>query len=187
MTHRVSRNWLGDEMAAQLLAYAIAAQNRFKPTKVGFEGETEDPLEERARRSLMLRDLGPFAEPLRQRARRLQGELEKTFGMSHAPTAEIEMEVVAHGDGGFYHSHIDTFTAGEAAGGKNRRLTLVYYFHRQPRRFTGGHLRLFGLGASPPWPSIRHTTAFSPSRRFCRMRWRRFRVPAAHSPTAGLR
>jgi Rps23 Pro-64 3,4-dihydroxylase Tpa1-like proline 4-hydroxylase len=32
--------------------------------------------------------------------------------------------------------------------GGRRRLTMVYYFHRLTRRFTGGRLRLFDLGGN---------------------------------------
>ena len=146
MTHRISTAWLGREEAERLLGYAIEAQARFRPTKVLFAEEAEGRVEEKARRSLVLRDLGPFAALLHDKAQALQFDLETAFGMSHVPTTEVELEVVAHGDGGFYHPHIDTFAASGATNAGNRRLSLVYYFHRLPRRFTGGRLRLLGFG-----------------------------------------
>lgn len=154
MTHRIFTSWLGGELADQLLVYAIDAQGSFKPTKVRFSEGSENRVEERGRRSLFLRDLGPFAELLERKATGLQGELEKTFGMSHVPTTEIELEIVAHRDGDFYDSHIDTFAAPDAMTGANRRLSLVYYFHRLPRRFTGGSLRLLGLSDRMPTVTV---------------------------------
>lgn len=150
MPYRISTSWLGDEQADRLLAYVIEAQARFKPTTVLFDGESKGRVEESTRRSLVLTDLGPFTELLHDKVRALQGDLEKAFGMGHVPTTEIELEMVAHGDGGFYHPHIDTFTSSTATKGANRRLSLVYYFHRLPRRFTGGRLRLRGLGNAQP-------------------------------------
>ena len=77
-------------------------------------------------------------------------KLETAFGMSHRPAAEAEIELVAHGDGGFYRPHIDTFTGDGDSAGANRRLSLVYYFHRRPRAFSGGRLRLLALDGSQP-------------------------------------
>ena len=146
MPHRVSASWLGDEQADRLLAYVIEAQACFRPTKVLFANASEACIDESARRSLVMTDLGPYSELLRDKVQALQSDLEREFGMGHVPTREIEMEVVAHGDGGFYHLHIDTFAGTGAINGANRRLSLVYYFHRRPRLFSGGRLRLLGLG-----------------------------------------
>jgi Rps23 Pro-64 3,4-dihydroxylase Tpa1-like proline 4-hydroxylase len=66
--------------------------------------------------------------------------------LSHSPSGEAEIELLAHGDGSFYRPHIDTFTGDGASGGANRRLSLVYYVHRRPPAFSGGRLRLLGLG-----------------------------------------
>jgi Rps23 Pro-64 3,4-dihydroxylase Tpa1-like proline 4-hydroxylase len=55
-----------------------------------------------------------------------------------------EMELTAHNDGAFFGKHIDTFTG---AGGlpAQRMVTCVYYFFAQPKRFSGGALRLYPL------------------------------------------
>ena len=66
--------------------------------------------------------------------------------MPHEPANSTQMEIVAHGDGAFYRPHTDTYTGDEYTPGGRRRLTMVYYFHRQPRCFTGGRLRIFDLG-----------------------------------------
>lgn len=138
---RVS-GWLGEADARRLLDHILASERLFKPSQVaeGFDPGT--------RRSLVLRGLGPFDAMLADRARALQVELEAAFGMGHVAPADIEVEVVAHGDGGFYGPHIDTFTGDDHVHGDRRRLTLVYYVHRTPRRFTGGRLRLHDMAGS---------------------------------------
>ena len=53
--------------------------------------------------------------------------------------SRIEMDVTVYLGGEFYKKHRDD------SGGENRRrkLSYVYYFHRQPRPFTGGDLLLY--------------------------------------------
>lgn len=142
--HRILAGWLGEAGSARLLAYALAAEARFTPTRLAYEGTGR--LERATRQSSVLKDLGAFAQPLRRKAMALQSGFETDFEMAHAPPNSTQMEVVAHGDGAFYRPHTDTFTGDQYTPGGRRRLTMVYYFHREPRRFTGGRLRLFDLG-----------------------------------------
>lgn len=142
--HRILAGWLGEAGSARLLAYALTAEARFTPTRLVHEGTGR--LERATRQSSVLKDLGAFAQPLRRKAMALQSGFETDFEMAHAPPNSTQMEVVAHGDGAFYRPHTDTFTGDQYTPGGRRRLTMVYYFHREPRRFTGGRLRLFDLG-----------------------------------------
>jgi SM-20-related protein len=150
MPHRILASWLGRDQADQLLSYAVAEEARFVETKVLLENAIKSDVDRSLRRSRVLRDLGPFEQLLRAKAQGLQLMFETAFGMSHKPPGEVEIELVAHGDGGFYRPHIDTFTGDSASSGANRRLSLVYYFHRRPRAFSGGQLRLLGLGGGQP-------------------------------------
>ena len=144
--HRVFPGWLGDAEAESLLAYALAAEAWFVPTRLNDHGTAH--LDRIVRQSCVLRDLGDFADPLRKKALALQSALETAFDMTHTPPNSTQIELVAHGDGAFYRPHIDTFTGDEYMSGGRRRLTMVYYFHRLPRCFSGGQLRLFDLGGN---------------------------------------
>jgi Rps23 Pro-64 3,4-dihydroxylase Tpa1-like proline 4-hydroxylase len=143
LPHRRIRGWLGEAQSDALLAYAIAAEARFEPTRIG--NDEKSRIDHSTRRSLLLKDLGPFAPLLEKRALGVQAELEAAFGMPHVPTEETQIELVAHGDGDFYGAHLDTFTGDQYMPGERRRLSLVYYVHRRPRPFTGGRLKLFDL------------------------------------------
>ncbi len=144
--HRILAGWLGEAGSARLLEYALAAEERFIPTRLADQGKGR--LDSVVRHSSVLKDLGDFGIPLRRRALALQAELETDFEMNATPRNSTQMEVVAHGHGAFYRPHTDTFTGDEYTPGGRRRLTMVYYFHREPRRFTGGRLRLFDLAGS---------------------------------------
>ena len=144
LPHRILPDWLGEAQAAGLLAHALAAEAHFTPTKLNDHGTGH--LDAVVRRSRVLKDLGAFAAPLHAKALALQADLETAFDMPHGPANSTQMEIVAHGHGAFYRPHTDTFTGDEYMSGGRRRLTMVYYFHRRPRRFTGGRLRLFDLG-----------------------------------------
>lgn len=142
--HRILAGWLGEAGSARLLAYALAAEAQFIPTRLAHEGTGR--LEALTRQSSVLKDLGAFAGSLNRKALALQADLETDFGMAHTSPNSTQIEVVAHGDGAFYLPHTDTFTGDQYSPGGRRRLTMVYYFHCEPRRFTGGRLRLFDLG-----------------------------------------
>ena len=144
LPHRILRNWLGGTQAARLLAYGLAAEARFTPTRLNDHGTGR--LDAVVRQSCVLKDLGAFAGPLRRKALALQAGLETAFGMPHAPANSTQMEMVAHGDGAFYRPHTDTYAGDEYTPLGRRRMTMVYYLHRKPQAFTGGRLRLFDLG-----------------------------------------
>jgi len=57
------------------------------------------------------------------------------------------LELVAQGDGGFFAKHGDTYRSDPRARG-DRMISAVFYFHRAPKAFSGGQLRLHGLSAS---------------------------------------
>ena len=53
----------------------------------------------------------------------------------------FECDVTAHGTGDYYTCHTDT--GAEQTKSHSRRISYVYYFCRQPRRFAGGDLLLY--------------------------------------------
>jgi hypothetical protein len=149
LPYRLVPQWLGEKRADALLSYIQAQRGRFRPAKVS---EGFDPA---SRHSLVLKGLGPFDAMFSALASAMQPELETAFGTGRTLPTAPEIEVVAHGDGGFYTPHIDTLTGSDHVAGERRRLTLIYYVHRRPRRFTGGRLRLYDM-------SGKHALAFEP-------------------------
>lgn len=52
-----------------------------------------------------------------------------------------EVQLTVHRSGDVFRPHIDTVPGRGVIAG--HRVTFVYYFHRKPRRFSGGDLLLF--------------------------------------------
>ena len=72
---------------------------------------------------------------------RIRGVLPRVMerlGMEEFPVTRVEAQITASNDGDFFGAHCDD--AQELIA--SRRLTFVYFFHREPRQFEGGELRL---------------------------------------------
>ncbi len=131
--------FLDDSALAELRLYARERRERFKPAAVRVG--TADAYQAAARQSLRVpvRDdeLPLFRGAVATAASRLFDDL----GISAQPVVAYELEMVAHGNGGFFKRHIDTFTGrGRTNQRTDRLLSTVFYFGLGPRRFAGGEL-----------------------------------------------
>lgn len=136
--------FLGEKIRNKLLEYALSNESQFEATKV-WEGRISRQ-DERARVSSYLNDLGDFRAIIENHVLAQVPRLYSELGMTPFEPSGVETEIVAHGDGAFYKRHIDTFTGtGRTPGEQDRLLSLVYYFYREPKSFSGGELRLYPL------------------------------------------
>jgi SM-20-related protein len=90
------------------------------------------------RESMVLYHFAPFDELLRDKVRGLMPQVCEALKIPVA-TGAIEAQLTAHNDGNFYKVHNDNGSADTV----HRALTFVYYFHRQPKGFSGGELRIY--------------------------------------------
>ena len=121
---------------AQLFIHIMAGRKRFRPARVG-----EKTLDRRTRAGLVtdgqtLRVVRSWFGPklcsvLRHVLARLRME-----GLHRFRT---EMDVTVYLGGGFYKVHRDN----EGKRRRPRKLSYVYYLHREPRRSAGGDLLLY--------------------------------------------
>ena len=124
-----------------LLDWTLAGEARFVPAALA--GNQVDP---EVRRALTLRDLGPMGPVLEQRVRTGTPGWIEALRVTPFEISEIELELAAHNHGAHFVLHADTYTRERSARG-DRMLSAVYYFHREPRGFEGGRLRLHRIGA----------------------------------------
>ena len=59
------------------------------------------------------------------------------LGHKAFPVGRIELQVTASNDGDYFRLHQDS------DGKDTRELSFVYFLHGEPRRFSGGELRLY--------------------------------------------
>ena len=134
-------NFLGAKVCAELLQFAVASESAFRPTGVG--GVLEPNLD--IRRSARVEDIGALRAVVEQRMQQVIPDLTRDLRLSRFETGQIEIEMVAHPDGGFYTRHIDTFTGKNRTESGDRVISCVYYFFTEPKSFSGGELRLHPL------------------------------------------
>jgi len=90
------------------------------------------------RRSRVLMDLALHQHVMLERIKSVLPQVLDTLGMEAFDITDVEAQVTASNDGDFFHFHCDN--ASERVS--SRHLTFVYFFHREPRQFEGGELRI---------------------------------------------
>lgn len=135
-----------------LLDWTIANEARFEPARV-YAGHVPS-----TRTADSLRDIGPSRPLLKARLKAMLPEIFRRTGTRPFEVEKIELEIAAHGDGAFFARHIDipagpgrNLYARDGDAYRDRILSAVYYFHCEPKAFSGGALRLhrFGGGDGP--------------------------------------
>lgn len=136
-------NWLGPQILQRLLDYAQKQRENFKVSGVG-RRETKR-IDLTLRRSMRLQQLGDLEGELEARARETLPEMVQQLGAACFEPSKFELEMVAHGDGAFYGRHRDTNVFHGPAFSNRRIISAVYYFHRVPKAFSGGILRIYSF------------------------------------------
>jgi hypothetical protein len=181
----VLHRFLDTDTVAGLLAFTLAHEAAFAPTKTGRSGQGKvDP---RVRISTGTRELGPFKPIFRSKMLALVPDVVARLRTTPIESPFVELELVAHNDGAFFRHHIDTHTHDDC--GSLRVLSSVFYFHTRPKAFSGGALRLYAIGdparatfvdiepthntllAFPSWAPHEVRPVSCPSRRFADSRF----------------
>lgn len=139
-------NWLGLQSVERLLHNAESRRENFAVSGVG-RGENKR-VDLTLRRSMRLKQLGDLQGELQARVRDTLPAMFRQLGTTSFEPSKLELEMVAHGDGAFYARHRDTNVFSDAVGaafGNRRIISAVYYFHRIPKCFSGGVLRIYGF------------------------------------------
>lgn len=90
------------------------------------------------RRSRVLMELDEQQEMMLTRINSVLPQVLESLGMEEFTIAGVEAQITASNDGDFFQCHDDNGSEGVAS----RHLTFVYFFHREPRQFEGGELRI---------------------------------------------
>ena len=148
-------DFLPQARCAELLALALRFRDRFKPAldaQVGRDANGQPVIEKGGvalehRKAFILdpritaREVRPWFEPLLRAA---FAEALPRLGLPEPRPHSVGLGMSVHRGGGFYTRHRDN----GRHGFRTKVLSFAYYFHRQPRRFTGGELLLHDENAA---------------------------------------
>lgn len=133
--------FLGAAQAQHLLRFAVANEPRFQTSKVALR---HDGIVDESRRvSRVCSDIDSVMPSIEPEIRKLVDGAMPELGIVNVDSYLLEAELAWSGNGSFFKMHTDTLRYRSS----HRVMTLVYYFHSRPKAFSGGHLRLYGIGA----------------------------------------
>ncbi|HKN17372.1 MAG TPA: 2OG-Fe(II) oxygenase [Candidatus Sulfotelmatobacter sp.] len=130
--------FLAPQEVEELIRYTQEHESEFRNSEVispsGESGETDYS----HRRSRVLMELGAHEQVILKRIRGVLPKVLEQLGIEEFPITRTEVQITASNDGDFFHAHCDDAQERIAS----RRMTFVYFFHREPSQFEGGELRL---------------------------------------------
>jgi len=146
------RGFLSEGDHRELLGWTLDNAQEFAPATVKGNGGMTGRIDPAQRIALIAPVPDAMIDRLKARINDSFDEIAAAVGYSGPTPPSLEIQVAAHGDGAHYKPHLDV-PLGEkrtplgAAPGEDRVLSAVYYFHRQPKGFSGGALRLHRFSA----------------------------------------
>jgi len=129
--------FLAPQEVADLTHYVLEHESDFGASEV-LSPANESAIDYDCRRSRVLMDLGKHHDILVNRMLSVLPAVREKLGMADFAITDIEAQITASNDGDFFRDHSDNGTEKIAP----RYLTYVYFFHREPRAFEGGELRI---------------------------------------------
>jgi Rps23 Pro-64 3,4-dihydroxylase Tpa1-like proline 4-hydroxylase len=130
--------FLSPQELDELIRYTLQHEQEFRNSEVVSPSGEMGVRDYSHRRSRVLMESGSHEEVILNRIQLVLPHVLEQLGMEAFSITRTEVQITASNDGDFFRAHRDD--AQELIA--SRRLTFVYFFHREPQRFTGGELRL---------------------------------------------
>jgi len=128
----VAQEWRG------LLEYVLSREPDFTHTHVIGAGGASI-LDYGTRRSRVLFDPGPFVQVFTERLATFFPHVLTRLHHPEFPVSRVEIQITGTGNQEFFRKHTDNGSDDVAS----REITFVYFFHSEPRLFSGGELRIY--------------------------------------------
>lgn len=122
-----------------LQRYVLDQEMRFQISEVLSPGVNGSAIDYEHRRSRVLMDLGGHERMIVDRLLTCLPRVLQKWARDPFRISRIESQATASNHGDFFRCHSDN-AADEVA---SREITFVYFFHREPKQFTGGELRIY--------------------------------------------
>jgi Rps23 Pro-64 3,4-dihydroxylase Tpa1-like proline 4-hydroxylase len=130
--------FLAPQELEELMRFTIEHENDFRSSEVVEPDSEGGVVNYEHRRSRVLIDLQKHQSVMLERIKSVLPQVLDQLGMEEFQIADVEAQVTASNEGDFFHFHSDNSNEKVAS----RHLTFVYFFHREPRQFEGGELRI---------------------------------------------
>lgn len=159
----ILEEFLAPEEMRRVRAHALRQERIFRQSRVVPRSGTA-PAENLAyRKSRVLFELGPLRALFSNRLLHHLDYVRERLGVAPFEVRHVETQMTASNDGDLFRVHNDSTDA----KAPSREITFVYFFHKEPRPFSGGELRIYGE-APQSWtitPEQNSTVLFHASRR----------------------
>ena len=130
--------FLAPQELAELTQFALEHESEFETSEVICPTEENGMVNYDHRRSRVLMDLGKHQDLILNRIKSVLPHVLGKLGMDEFAIRDVEAQITASNNGDFFHFHNDNGNAPVSS----RQLTFVYFFHREPKQFEGGELRI---------------------------------------------
>jgi Rps23 Pro-64 3,4-dihydroxylase Tpa1-like proline 4-hydroxylase len=131
--------FLAPQELHRLAQYVEAHESDFVLSEVVAPGATASAVDFEHRKSRVLFELREHEDVISGRILSYLPRILPAVGLEPFPIARVEAQITASNDGDFFRPHEDN---GEPPL-QTRQLTFVYFFHREPKAFQGGELRIY--------------------------------------------
>jgi SM-20-related protein len=130
--------FLAPQELEELMLFTLEHEADFSASEVVSPSADGGIVNYEHRRSRVLMNLAHHQDRMLARIKAVLPQVLNSLGMEELSVADVEAQVTASNDGDFFHFHSDNGSDRVAS----RHLTFVYFFHREPRQFEGGELRI---------------------------------------------
>lgn len=130
--------FLAPQELEELMRFALEHEADFRSSEVVSPSEEHGIVNYEHRRSRVLMDLEKHQDLMLDRIKETLPQVLDKLGMEEFAITDVEAQVTASNDGDYFHFHSDNSSERVRA----RHLTFVYFFHREPKQFEGGELRI---------------------------------------------
>src|SRR5579859_3684296 len=130
--------FLSPQEVEELTRFTLAHESDFQVSEVLSPHAEGGVVNYDHRRSRLLMDLEQHESLMLERIKSVLPEVLKKLDMEEFEITGVEAQITASNDGDFFRFHCDNASDVVAS----RHLTFVYFFHREPRQFEGGELRI---------------------------------------------
>ena len=123
----------------RLREYILENEARFEMSEVLSPGLSGGAIDYEQRRSRVLMDMGGHEKVITDRLLNCLPRVLQKWEREPFPISRFEAQTTASNHGDFFRCHIDNGSEVVAS----REITFVYFFHREPKQFSGGELRIY--------------------------------------------